>query len=164
MDELREIEAIKRLKYRYFRCLDQKRWEELAECFVENATSAYSDGKFSFAGREEIMRFLVGALDRPTILTAHTGHHPEIDLVGADRAIGVWALEDTVIDVEHKVTIRGAGFYRDEYVKIDGRWKLKSTGYQRTFEEIESRADTPSLTLTANRFDTTTAKSEKVKA
>ena len=31
MDELREIEAIKRLKYRYFRRLDSKRWEELAE-------------------------------------------------------------------------------------------------------------------------------------
>jgi len=159
MDELREIEAIKRLKYRYFRCLDQKKWDELKDCFIEAACSAYGDGKFSFTGRDEIMRFLIDALGRPTILTAHTGHHPEIDLTGGDSAVGTWALEDRVIDMEHKVTIRGAGFYHDEYVKVDGQWKLKSTGYQRTFEEIESRNDTPSLALTANRFETKTAKS-----
>ena len=154
MEVLREIEAIKRLKYRYFRFLDQKRWDELKECFVEDATSAYSDGKYSFAGREQIMGFLTGALGRSTILTAHTGHHPEIDFISDHSATGIWALEDTVIDLENKVTIRGAGFYHDEYVKVGGQWKLKVTGYQRTFEELESRADTPSLTVTANRFAT----------
>ena len=45
MDDLHEIEAIKRLKYRYMRCLDQKRWAELAECFTEDATTAYGGGK-----------------------------------------------------------------------------------------------------------------------
>ena len=152
MNDLHEIEAIKRLKYRYFRCLDLKRWDELTECFVEDATSAYGDGKFAFDSRKGIMQFLVDALGRPTIITAHHGHHPEIDLTGPTTAAGIWALEDTVIDVQHGVTIRGAGFYSDAYVKVHGAWKLKSTGYQRTFEEIERRADTPSLQLTANRF------------
>ena len=152
MDALQEIEAIKRLKYRYFRLLDLKQWDELAACFVEEATSAYGDGKYSFAGRDQIMKFLVDALGRPSILTAHHGHHPEIDLTGDGSATGIWALEDTVIDVQHGVTIRGAGFYSDEYVKVDGQWKLQSTGYRRTFEEMVSRADTPSLTLTAKRF------------
>jgi len=149
---LEDIEAIKRLKYTYFRCLDQKRWEELRECFVEEATSAYGDGVFAFTGREAIMTFLIDALARPTILTAHHGHHPEIDLTSPTTATGIWALEDTIIDVQNNVTIRGAAFYRDEYVKVQGRWKIKATGYERTFEEIESRADTPSLRLTANRF------------
>jgi hypothetical protein len=29
-DDLVEVEAIKRLKYRYMRCLDQKLWDEMA--------------------------------------------------------------------------------------------------------------------------------------
>jgi len=45
--ELVEIEAIKRLKYKYLRCIDQKRWDELAETFTEGATCSYGDGKFS---------------------------------------------------------------------------------------------------------------------
>lgn len=152
MDDLHEIEAIKRLKYRYFRCLDLKLWDELKTCFIEEAKSAYGDGKFSFDGREQIMQFLVDALGRPTIITAHHGHHPEIELTSASTATGIWSLEDTVIDLQHGINIRGAAFYRDEYVKVDGQWKLKFTGYQRTFEEMERRADTPSLQITANRF------------
>lgn len=152
MVDLQELEAIKRLKYRYLRCLDLKRWDELKECFVEDATSSYGGGKYSFAGRDNIMQFLIDALSRSTIITAHHGHHPEIDFTGPTTAVGVWSLEDTVIDVQNGITIRGAAFYRDEYVKVDGAWKLKSTGYERTFEEIESRADTPSLQITENRF------------
>ena len=51
-------------------------------------------------------------------------------------------LADRVIDSApgHEVTIRGAGFYRDEYRKRDDGWKISHTGYVRTFAEIESRA------------------------
>jgi hypothetical protein len=31
MSPLEEIESIKKLEYKYFRCLDSKRWAELAE-------------------------------------------------------------------------------------------------------------------------------------
>ena len=31
MDELAEIEAIKRLKYKYLRCVDTKNWDELVK-------------------------------------------------------------------------------------------------------------------------------------
>ena len=152
MYDLQEIEAIKRLKYKYFRCLDTKRWDEMRECFTEDATSAYSSGKYSFQGREQILKFLVDAMDRPTVLSAHHGHHPEIELTSATTAVGVWALADTFIDVEAGITVRGAAYYRDDYVKVNGQWKIKSTGYDRTFEEVENRADIPSLQITENRF------------
>jgi hypothetical protein len=57
-----------------------------------------------------------------------------------------------VIDAKRNTTLRGAAFYRDSYVKRDGAWKLESTGYQRTFEEIEDRSETPSLKLTRTLF------------
>jgi len=43
---LEDIEAIRRLKYKYFRCLDSKLWDEFAECFTEDATTSYSDGQY----------------------------------------------------------------------------------------------------------------------
>jgi hypothetical protein len=46
----------------------------------------------------------------------------------------------------------GAAFYRDEYVKVNGEWKIKYTGYDRTFEEIWDRGDTPSLRLLQQMF------------
>jgi hypothetical protein len=149
MDDLREIEAIKRLKYAYMRCLDQKRWDELAECFTEDATTAYGGGKYTFRGREAILRFLVDAMDRPSFLSSHRVHHPEIELTSPTTARGTWALEDVVLDPERKILIQGAAFYADEYVKVGTRWRIRSTGYTRTFEFVESLAERPGLRVTA---------------
>ena len=148
--EMLEIEKIKQLKYRYLRFLDTKEWDSLGALFSENARSAYGDGRYSFEGRDAIMKFLVDSLGRASILTAHHGHHPEIELTSESTATGTWALWDTVIDLEHGFTLRGAAFYTDEYVKQDGEWRFRSTGYRRTYEEMEPRSD--ALKLTSNRF------------
>ncbi|HVM98284.1 MAG TPA: nuclear transport factor 2 family protein [Candidatus Acidoferrales bacterium] len=150
MIDLQEIEAIKRLKYRYLRCLDQKKWDELADCFALDARVAYGDGQYSFEGRERIMDFLRSALSATTKLTSHRCHQPEIELLSPTTAKGTWALDDVVIDTRAQITLRGAAFYEDEYVKQDGAWKITFTGYKRQYEEIESRGDTPSLKLTAS--------------
>ncbi len=152
MADLQELEAIKRLKYKYLRCLDQKRWSELAECLTEDATSAYSGGKFSFEGRDAIMEFLESAMGADSFLSSHTVHQPEIEFISETSATGIWALRDTVIETNANIIIRGAAFYEDEYVKLDGEWKIQSTGYERTYEETLSRADLPSLKLTENRW------------
>ena len=152
MAALDEIEAIKRLKYKYLRCLDTKSWAELAECFTEDAISTYDSGKYTFEGRDQIIGFLEKALGPSTMLTLHQVHHPEIELTSATTATGTWYLEDMVIDTRSNTTLRGASFYHDEYVKQGGAWKLKSTGYERTFEEVQDRAETPSLKITKSMF------------
>lgn len=152
--DLQELEAIKRLKYRYLRCLDQKLWDELADCFTADARSSYGGGRYAFEGRDAIMDFLRKAMGAPSFLSSHRAHHPEIELTGPDTATGVWALEDTVIETRAAITIRGAAFYTDEYVKVDGAWKIRFTGYRRTWEEVESRRDRPGLRLTASWFET----------
>lgn len=152
MVDLQEIEAIKRLKYRYCRCLDEKRWDEMAQCLTDEATAAYSDGQYSFTGRAAIMQFLRDALDGRHMITSHRVHQPEIDLTGPDTATGIWALDDVVIETKANIVIRGSAFYRDEYAKISGQWKIRHTGYQRIYEEMFSRGDTPSWQLTANRW------------
>ena len=58
MSDLEELEAIKRVKYKYQRCIDSKQFDELAECFTEDATAAYDSGKFSANGREAVLELV----------------------------------------------------------------------------------------------------------
>ena len=144
MDTLLEIEAIKQLKYKYFRCLDSKRWEEMAETLVEDSTAAYDNGKYKYDGKPAILEFLSSSLNDPDIISLHQGHHPEIRLTSESTADGTWYLEDYLIFAKADMRLRGAGFYSDKYVKVDGEWKIHHTGYVRTFEEVQNAADGPS--------------------
>ena len=145
-DDLVEIAAIERVKYAYFRCLDLKLWDEIAELFVPEATCAYSAGAYSYQGRDAIVGFFRKAMGRETFLSSHKAHHPEIELTGPDTATGVWALEDWVIDTQWNLDIRGAAFYEDDYVKRDGRWLILRTAYKRVFEELVPRSEKAQLT------------------
>ncbi len=138
VSNLDEIEAIKQLKYKYFRCLDCKKWDEMAECFAPGARSWYDSGKYSFDGVDAIMKFMRDSLSDPDIISLHHGHHPEIQVNGVE-ATGIWYLEDRLYFTKQNMMLWGAGFYEDEYVQIDGAWLLRSTGYHRTFEEIQTR-------------------------
>ncbi|MBM3673677.1 MAG: nuclear transport factor 2 family protein [Actinobacteria bacterium] len=144
--DLVEIAAIERLKYAYFRCLDLKQWDDIAELFVPEATCAYSAGAYSYDGRDAIVGFFRKAMGRETFLSSHKAHHPEIALTGPDSATGVWALEDWVIDTQWNLDIRGAAFYEDDYVKRDGKWLILRTAYKRVFEEIVPRSEKAQLT------------------
>jgi hypothetical protein len=153
-DELTELEAIKRLKYAYVRCLDQKLWDEMATCFTEDAVAAYSGGKYRYEGREAILEFLSTSMGAETFLSAHRIHQPEIDLTSPTTATGTWAMDDVVVMTDWNLTIRGAAFYEDRYEKVDGEWKIAATGYKRSYEEMQSRADIPGLRLTASWWAT----------
>src|SRR5882762_6926176 len=63
---LEDIEAIKRLKYRYWRYLDLKQWDELAGLFVLEASASYGDGRYVFDNAGAIMKFLRDSLGRET--------------------------------------------------------------------------------------------------
>jgi hypothetical protein len=139
--KMEEIEAIKQLKYRYIRAIDQKLWDVMESCFTPDATSSYSGGKYAFDGRDAIMKFLTESMSRPTFLSSHRVHQPEIELTSPTTATGIWALEDYVIDEQHGITIHGAAFYQDRYVKAGGEWKIQHTGYERTFEEMAPRKE-----------------------
>jgi hypothetical protein len=141
IQKMEEIEAIKQLKYRYMRSIDQKLWKEMESCFAPDATSSYSGGKYAFDGRDAIMKFLTESMSRPTFLSSHRVHQPEIELTSPTTATGTWALEDWVIDEQHGITIHGAAFYKDRYVKVGGEWKIEHTGYERTFEEMAPRKE-----------------------
>ncbi len=155
--DLTALEALKRLKYRYFRTLDLKQWDEFGDCLTDDVRGRYGTrvyGKpLDLDGRDSVVDFMRQSLSGP-IITVHVAHHPELDVDG-ETASGSWCFEDTVIVPEYGVRIRGAGYYRDRYRRgDDGAWRIAETGYERIYEAQESLADTPSFTLLANRWQT----------
>lgn len=149
---LEDIEAIKRLKYKYWRCLDLKQWDELAECFAPNARVGYGEGQYSFQGVEAIMGFLRESLSKERgSVTLHHGHHPEITLTGETSARAVFALDNYMFNLNQDRGIRIGAYYEDECAKIDGAWKFLSIGYRYIFHEEWKRSDVPSLKLVALR-------------
>ena len=153
--DLVALEEIKQLKYRYMRCLDLKRWDEIADCFTDDAVAAYSGGKYHFEGRDAIIGFLHESMGAESFHSSHSVGHPEIAFQGDDEATGVWKLDDVVVDTRFGIEIRGAAFYEDEYARgADGHWRIRRTGYKRIYEQIVSRGDLPSLRLTASYWTT----------
>jgi hypothetical protein len=153
-DDLVQVEAIKQLKYRYIRFLDQKRWDDFAEILAPEAVAAYSGGKYTFEGRDAIIDFLRRSMGATTFHSSHKVHHPEIVLVSPISATGTWALDDTVIMTDFELTVRGAAYYEDTYEKVDGRWRILTTGYKRLYEEIQPRGNVEGLRLTASWWTT----------
>jgi hypothetical protein len=154
--DLATLEDIRQLKYRYLRCVDQKRWDEMADVFTPGATVDYGTRALGepikLAGRDEIVGFFRANLG-PEIITVHAAGQPEITVDG-DAAAGSWRFEDTVIATEHRVVIKGAAFYQDRYERDaadggDGRWRIAHTGYVRLYEVMLSLDDLPSLSFTA---------------
>jgi hypothetical protein len=135
MDTAAELEAIRRLKYAYFRTLDLKQFEELGALLTEDATSAYEDGRTVLEGRSAIVSWLSSVLGDTGIVTEHHGHHPEITFTSEATADGTWYLQDRVIVPGADIEIAGTAFYSDRYRLTGEGWRIAHTGYTRVFEE-----------------------------
>lgn len=150
MQDLYEIELIKQLKARYLRALDTKDWDLFKATLAEGCIGKYSDGQLSFNGRDEILTFMKKHMDKPTLLSMHTAHTPEIELLSGNKATGVWYLQDIVMDFDKGTYLFGAAIYQDEYQKTKDRWHITATGYSRIFECLEPISK--DMKILQNRF------------
>jgi hypothetical protein len=149
--DLAAIEAIRQVKYRYFRALDCNEWDLFAGCLTEDCAAAYSGGKLRLDGRDAIVAFMRNNMSGADFLSMHHGHHPEIVVESATEASGTWYLEDTIISLARRTRLSGAAIYEDRYRCENGEWRISSTGYRRTFEFVEPL--NPEATLLSNMFD-----------
>jgi hypothetical protein len=144
------LDALRRLKYRYLRTLDLKQWDEFGDTLTADVHAAYG-ARLQFDSRDAVVDYMRASLP-PSIITVHQCHHPELSVDG-DTATGTWYLEDKVIITEQRMLLTGAAFYDDTYRRdADGVWRISRTGYIRSYEAMQSLADTPSWRLTANRW------------
>lgn len=123
---LRDLEEIRTLKARYFRHMDERRWDEWALVFTRDARMEVPEAAMEVDGRDAIVAAVSGALEGTR--TVHHGHMPELELTGPDTARGVWAMEDYVEFPAGpdgtRVGLRGYGHYHEEYVREDGAWRI----------------------------------------
>lgn len=127
-----ELEAIKQLKARYFRCMDTKDWEGWRSVFTEDAALEFDLAVSTLGrpgqpapklvGRDAILAYVSKAF--ATNQTVHHGHMPELELLSDTRARGVWAMED-IVDDGHQV-VHGYGHYHETYSKVGGAWQIAS--------------------------------------
>jgi len=117
-----DIEAIKRLKARYFRLMDTKDWDGMREVFADDVHIDTTDsGGRVVEGADDFMEGLRRIL--ADVVTVHHGHMPEIELTSPTTATGIWAMEDWLRWPDGR-ELHGAGHYHEEYEKVDGLWRI----------------------------------------
>jgi SnoaL-like domain len=140
---LEEIEQIKQLKARYFRLMDQKHWDEWNAVFTDDVVAVYhgvpgankSEGltENRCSGRADLVAKVSGFLSKG--ISIHHGHMPEIELTSQTTAHGIWAMVDYLL--LPNFTLKGYGHYDEDYVKENGRWKIKRILLTRLHCELE---------------------------
>lgn len=134
MTDVDDVEAIRRLKARYFRTMDTKDWDGMRQVFTDDVVIDTSEaGGGSVRGANEFMTFLREALGGA--VTVHRGHMPEIDIISETTATGIWALNDIVI-WPNGVRLDGYGHYHETYEKGTDGWRIKSSKLTRLHTDL----------------------------
>ena len=142
IEVLEDIEAIKRVKAKYWRSQDRKQPDELGDCFSEDALVDFDiEGKVQ--GREAIIRRYRESLYQPHLVTLHQGYGPEIDITSETTAKAKWGLCFHRINTQKNTVVRAGGHYEDEYAKEKGQWKIKTTRFTTLFTERLKREPIP---------------------
>src|SRR5438067_11443136 len=95
LKRLEDVEAIKKLKHRYFRGIDTADLALLADLFTDGVRVDYVGGTYRWQveGRRALLDQIAAGFHAESV-GCHTGHHPEIEIVGAGEATGTWYLTD----------------------------------------------------------------------
>jgi len=131
---LAAIEDIRRLKARYFRCMDTKDWDGFRDVFAPDAEMDMRSeaGEAGLVhGKHAIADFVRGSVD--TVVTVHHGHMPEINVTSPTTATGIWAMEDLLRWPEGAplTAMHGWGHYHETYTMVDGRWAIQTLALTR---------------------------------
>lgn len=135
IQRLMDIEAIKQLKHAYFRCLDTANFAELATIFHPDVTVRFKGGTYEWNldGRDAYLDALRKSFTRESV-GQHNGHHPEIRMLSETEATGIWYLADNMWVMQYDFFTTGTALYWERYLKVDGRWTIRETSYERLYE------------------------------
>lgn len=128
VDALLATEEIRVLRARYFRYVDTKQWDAWGQLFIDDCEFVDLAGDFRCDGRSNLLAAVAEALN--DVVSVHHGHTPEITILDATSATGIWSMADYLIYPAHKnfqsqeasTKVYGYGHYLDSYVNVDGRW------------------------------------------
>ncbi|MBK6508437.1 MAG: nuclear transport factor 2 family protein [Haliea sp.] len=146
IQRLMDMEAIRQLKYAYFRCVDTCNLEELATLFHEDVTVRFVGGNYEWKlqGRADYVKNIGKSFTKEAV-GQHNAHHPEIQMLSDTEATALWYLADNMWILNHNVKTHGTALYRDRYLKVNGKWQIKDTSYERLYEINDVLTERPKL-------------------
>jgi len=134
-----DIEAIKQLKARYFRCMDTKDWAGMRAVFADDAvTDTTEAGGGIIAGADAFMTSLRAAL--ADVVSVHQGFMPEIEITSPTTATGIWAMQD-LLRWPNGMQLAGYGHYHETYAKTGGVWRIESLKLTRLRTDVKQPGD-----------------------
>ena len=120
VQELTDVEAIRRLRFRYHECVNETKLSEIPELFTEDA-----DLDFGYLGKargkSELKKFF-DALPKLLSFVKQFIHNHDVDIQGPTGR-GLSYLEAKSVSKGESYLV--AARYDDEYVKVNGQWKFK---------------------------------------
>jgi hypothetical protein len=145
--ELYAREQIRQVKWKNLRCLDTKRWDEMATTYHPDCTTSWLDGRLVLEGRDAIMAFLRKTPFARTVdpwVTVHAAECIEIDFVTSEHARSVSRLYNPMWSPDADLSLRLLAFYHDEFRLLDGKWLISHTGHEYILDEAFGWKDVPS--------------------
>lgn len=126
VQRLVDIEAIKHLKAKGVRLVDTKDWDAWAREVLSEDHVLHGDGGAT-KGRDAVVASVSRALAEAK--TVHRIHTAEITLTGHDTASAIWPMDDYVTGMFNgtAMTIRGHGWYHEDYVRTAEGWRISSS-------------------------------------
>lgn len=127
LERLEAIEEIRALKARYFRLIDTKRWDELPEIFTADMKVVTPDGRVWLEGGAAYAQSLAFGLE--SAISCHQGLTGEIEILDADNATGIWAMQDVIEWADRHPRegwkgIVGRGHYHETYRREGEAWRI----------------------------------------
>lgn len=147
---LQALEELKLLKHRYVRCMTEGDFDTMETLLTEDVQTAYSDGLYTFDNRRDLLAFLRDSHGRNQTEVLGYWHvtMPEITFQDDDHASGIWAMYHFYLHKGEQRQEEMFAYYQDEYVRRDGEWRIRKTGYRRVMEQKLDRGTLPGLQLT----------------
>ncbi len=124
VETLLAIEAIKRLKSRYFHAVDTRDRGTFESLFTADCRLIVELFDRPVVGRDRVVEFVFDGLAGGR--TVHQGFMPDIEIETPTRARATWSMADYVdIPDNPQLRFRGYGHYHDLYERDDdGAWRI----------------------------------------
>jgi len=124
LERLEALEAIRQLKARYLNACDRQDPAAVSNCFAAGKISIDMGHLGVFHHRDEFVAMYREYGCHEYILDMHHGVNPQIELVDTSHARALWSLNYRNINTRDRTVTFLSLLYHDEYVKLDGEWKI----------------------------------------
>ncbi|MFY9678921.1 nuclear transport factor 2 family protein [Glutamicibacter protophormiae] len=148
---LEAIEEIKALKHRYWRACDGKDPQGFRDCFIQRGAVIDYGPMGAFDDVEPMAEIftqvaLAKVDGKHVIFDMHHGMHPDITLLSPTTARGRWTLRFRQVNLLEGTEYLKTGEYDDEYVLVDGQWKMSACRFTDTWSMTRALDESAQIT------------------